>query len=241
MVLIHGMGSWRNIWPRWEIPGYHFYALDLPGFGESDLPAKRQSLWDFARALQEAVHGWSLSEPPLYIAHSFGAMVAVAARHQGCPAAGMILVSPAGLMSPRHAMEPTPFVCVNRILIWITGSRFFGRQMARGLGLTPDEMSPMDQIQLQRGWRRAREMARMGKFYEYEAMGDHLRQSAIPYVVMIGDADPLFPAPEFRTVSRGMPIQWLSRLGHIPMLEAPGQFRERLLVVLQQIYPPRPA
>lgn len=237
LVLLHGMGSWRKIWPRWDWPGYHLWAFDLPGFGQSGLPRRVQSLDDYGAVIRDAVEAIGLKEPPLYLAHSFGSMVAVRAVDLGAPAAGFVLVNPAGFVPPRNALKPTAFVCLNRILIWLTGSRFFGRQMARSLGMNPDAMTAQDERELQQGWRRAREMARMPSFYEYAEMVKVLTGLALPYRLLLGEQDPLFPASLIEPLVPAEHIVLMRGQGHVPMLQDPSGFTRTVERVLQDIYP----
>jgi pimeloyl-ACP methyl ester carboxylesterase len=227
VVLVHGMGSWRRIWELPALPGIRFWALDLPGFGESDLPRHRQTFADYVAALMGAVRALHLKRPVL-VGHSFGAMVVTAAAAGGLATKGVVLVSPAGFVPPHHALEPTPFYWVNRLLIWITGMDWFGVRMAQGLGLVPERLSRDTRAELRDGWRRAREMARMGPFYRYPAMGDDARRlqaSGTPIRILAGDRDPLFPVARLAPAVEGLSVEWVSGIGHVPML----QDRERFL------------
>lgn len=240
VLLLHGMGSWRRIWAPFDVKGYRFYALDLPGFGESGMMRRRQDLADYSAAVAGFYEAVGPSRPPLLVGHSFGAMVAVHAARAHLPAAALLLVAPAGLMNPRGALQPTPLVAVNRLLIWVTGMEWFGRQMARALGLDPNTLDHEARRALQTGWRRAREMARMGRFYEYPGMRDDLLHTGVPHRILAGTRDTLFPASSLAGVLAGLDVDWLEGFGHIPMLQDPGLFERAFRRTLTALYPPDP-
>jgi|SRR5579875_732362 len=239
VLLLHGMGSWRRIWPAFDGAGYRYLALDLPGFGESGLPRRRQTLADYSAYVAAFVDAVGIDEPPLVVGHSFGAMVAVHAASHRMRAAGMVLVSPAGFITPVGVLTPTRFVALNHLLIWFTATEAFGRRMAVALGLDPDALDPEARRGLQRGWRRAREMARMGRFYEYPAMRADLVRAAVPHRVLMGTRDPLFPAERLRAAFSDLQVEWLPDVGHIPMLQDPASFMRAFRRALAELYPLR--
>jgi pimeloyl-ACP methyl ester carboxylesterase len=241
VLLLHGMGSWRRIWPRFELPGYRFFALDLPGFGESTLPRRRQDLPDYSAVVAAFWDEVGPAEPPLLAGHSFGAMVAVYTARERLRTAGLLLVSPAGFVEPYGVLTPTRFVALNRVLIWVTAMEVFGRQMAAALGLDPAAMDAATRRDLQLGWRRAREMARMGKFYTYPAMRADLTAAGVPHRILMGTRDPLFPVSRVHEALDDLAVEWLPDLGHVPMLQEPAGFRSAFRRALIALYPPRAA
>ena len=241
VVLVHGMGSWRRTWPRFKNPGYTFWALDLPGFGDSPLPTRRQSLDDFGRALAAALAAWDFAEPPLLVGHSFGAMVITRAAALGITGslAGLLLVSPAGFTDPVGAMSPTPYYCLNRVLLDVTGSKLYGSRMVRALGADPDRMDQRTRRNLQYGWRRAREMARMGHFYQYPTMAADLVSAGWPYRVLVGGRDALFPRDMLEpALARLVPhVEWMLDFGHVPFLQDGPRFQAYWDQALATLYP----
>lgn len=237
LVLLHGMGSWRAIWRDFH-PPYHCVALDLPGFGDSDLPPERQELPDYAATVARVIAALALPERPALVGHSFGAMVAVAAAARHRVAQAVLLVAPAGFIEPVGALSPTPWPALNRLLIYLTAGDWFGRRMAEALGVAPDRLSAAQREALRRGWRRAREMARMGRFYRYPAMVEDFGRLGVPAHIIAGDRDPLFPAARLAPVLEGFEVTWLAGVGHIPMLQDPERFLRTAVTVLGRIYPP---
>src|SRR5260221_4586685 len=81
VVLIHGLGpSGARIWAK-VIPAlardHDIYALDLPGFGESDKGNHLYSPDNFVRVI-EAVVGARVARPFVLIGHSMGGAVSLA-------------------------------------------------------------------------------------------------------------------------------------------------------------------
>ncbi|MCL8206648.1 MAG: alpha/beta hydrolase [Actinomycetia bacterium] len=237
LVLLHGMGSWRAIW-RDFCPPYACVALDLPGFGDSDLPRERQDLSDYAVSVARAIEALGLPERPALVGHSFGAMVAVQAAARYRAAAALLLVAPAGFVEPVGALSPTPWPLLNRLLIYLTSGDWFGRRMAEGLGLVPDRLSSAQREALRRGWRRAREMARMGRFYRYPEMARDVARLSVPVHVVAGDRDPLFPVARLAPALAGVAVTWLPGVGHVPMLQDPEGFGAVATAILGRLYPP---
>jgi pimeloyl-ACP methyl ester carboxylesterase len=240
MVLLHGMGSSRKAFlPLLEtFPVENpVYAMDLPGFGASQLPRRRQGLEDFVAAVVAFCEALSLQQPVL-VGHSFGGMVAAetAINHPGL-LAGVLLVASAGWVSPQHVMQPTRFVWVNRVGIWLTGSDWFGKKMVAALGMDPRQLTAADRARMRYGWRHAREMARMGRFYETEAMAYRLAASGVPALVLAGSRDPLFPLAEVEGAIRGqLPLEVWEGVGHIPIDQDLPGFRERLVAALSRFH-----
>lgn len=85
IILLHGWGQSRRTWER-IMPllaaRYTVYALDLPGFGESETPHATLTLPDYAAFVSDFAQQRSII-PYAIIGHSFGGRVAVqyAAAH----------------------------------------------------------------------------------------------------------------------------------------------------------------
>lgn len=78
VILVHGLAAslndWNELTPLLAQAGYHCYAVDLLGHGESGKP---QNLDDFHIEyvfdhFSEWVHSLGLSQPPVLIGHSLG-------------------------------------------------------------------------------------------------------------------------------------------------------------------------
>lgn len=91
-VLIHGLGnsaeSWFDVGPVLADRGYHVYAVDLPGHGDSP----KLPLYS-VEALVDAVLGAVPGEPELAIGHSLG---------------GLVLAHAVDTLAPSHAVYVDP-------------------------------------------------------------------------------------------------------------------------------------
>jgi pimeloyl-ACP methyl ester carboxylesterase len=76
VVLVHGGASSALEWRRTmdSVRGYCFYAVDLPGFGESDRDPKGYYLTDFTEFLADFIRQLKLDKPAL-AGHSLGARI----------------------------------------------------------------------------------------------------------------------------------------------------------------------
>ncbi len=232
LLFIHGMGS-----SRWaflpQLQAMHvenpLYALDLPGFGGSTLPRVRQQVGDFVLAVLGFVETAEL-ERPVLVGHSFGGLVA-AESAISAPAriAGTVLAASAGWCVPEGAFEPTPWVWVNRLGIWLTSTNWVGHRILSGLGVDPSQLTKQDRRRLRYGWRRAREMARMGRFYHTERMAERLQAAGVPTVVIAGRADRLFPLPKvIQGVGGRFPLWVMESGGHLVLDQDRATFLDLL-------------
>lgn len=227
-VWIHGMGSYREslhpVLKHPPVPGRHV-AFDLPGFGDSGHLSRRQDLVDYAAVVDGFLEGLHLTDVVL-AGHSFGGMVAgeTLVRHPG-RIRGVVLISAAGWIDPINALSPTPIIWVNRIGIWMTGMEWFGRRMLKALGADPELVSREDRRRLQRGWRKAYEMARMGPFYHSPDFADRVLGQDRPVAVIHGSRDILFPLERVEAViNQRAPLFVIEGSGHVPFLSHPQQF-----------------
>lgn len=108
-VLIHGWdetgSSLTKLLPA-VLPEYHVYIPDLPGFGLTPPPPQPWGVSDFSRALFNAVQNLHITKPITIIAHSFGALIAVAfAANYPQFVGALVLISP-----PIFRKPPSRFV-----------------------------------------------------------------------------------------------------------------------------------
>jgi pimeloyl-ACP methyl ester carboxylesterase len=81
-ILVHGWIASHQLYRRvWKELGeiFHFYAVDLPGFGDSDKPSPTEAAYDppfYAESLRAFVDAIGLDEPFHLIAQSMGGMAA---------------------------------------------------------------------------------------------------------------------------------------------------------------------
>jgi pimeloyl-ACP methyl ester carboxylesterase len=86
VVLIHGWGgSGKSLMPLAQIlqSRHDTTVIDLPGFGESDLPDKEWGVEEYAAIVEEAIRTLGLNRP-VFFGHSFGGSIGIylAATHK---------------------------------------------------------------------------------------------------------------------------------------------------------------
>jgi pimeloyl-ACP methyl ester carboxylesterase len=129
LLLLHGITSaaraWWRVAPVFVARGYHVYALDMPGHGESD-ETEDHRIENIAALAAGAMHALDLSGAAL-IGHSWGGATALvmASTDEGRELLSrVVLVDPALRMSATWGAERLP--------------NYLG-----GLGLPPEETLPM--------------------------------------------------------------------------------------------------
>ena len=100
VVLIHGLAAsfydWEYLMPELASAGYHSYALDILGHGDSPKPeARSYKLKWVLRHLEQWIDSLNLTEPSILIGHSLGSYLAMryTLRHPERVRA-MVLASP---------------------------------------------------------------------------------------------------------------------------------------------------
>lgn len=107
VILVHGIAAshseWGHLIPDLAACGYHVYAPDLPGHGNSPKPGDAQyyQVESLLVQLETWIESLNLQEPPLLIGHSLGGYLGLAyARDHSGEVRGLVLINP--LYSPRQ-------------------------------------------------------------------------------------------------------------------------------------------
>lgn len=107
VILIHGMAAslhdWKSMLPALDQAGFHGYALDLPGHGDSGKP--EDSRYYHTQAVYQQMEAWiaelKLNQPAYLVGHSLGGYLGLEfARRNPQLVRGMVLISP--LYSPNQ-------------------------------------------------------------------------------------------------------------------------------------------
>jgi pimeloyl-ACP methyl ester carboxylesterase len=101
VILIHGMAAslhdWQSMLPALERAGYHCYALDLPGHGESAKPPDVRYYHTQAiyQQLEDWIYSLKLDQPAYLVSHSLGGYFSLEFAHRNPQLVlGMALISP---------------------------------------------------------------------------------------------------------------------------------------------------
>jgi pimeloyl-ACP methyl ester carboxylesterase len=248
VLLIHGLaGNWQN-WLE-NIPELgqerRVYALDLPGFGASEMPAEDISITGYARCVHELCERLELP-PAVIVGNSMGGFVAaeLAIRHpERCDR--LVLVAAAGISINSLSKRPT-----------VTGARVFAavaartaaqshrvvtRPRLRHLALQtvarhPTRLKPDLTWEIIQGAGKDGFLPALEALLDYD-FRDRLPEIACPTLVVWGEEDMLVPvkdAREFERLIEAARCVVLEDTGHVPMLERPATFNRCLLEFLAE-------
>ena len=110
VILIHGLAAslydWETLMPKLASAGYHSYALDILGHGESPKPeARSYKLKWVLRHLEQWIDSLDLFQPFILIGHSLGSYLAMryTLRHPE-------LVRAMVLASPFYRLDQLPYI-----------------------------------------------------------------------------------------------------------------------------------
>ncbi|GIH96965.1 alpha/beta fold hydrolase [Planobispora siamensis] len=242
LVLLHGLGSSRSAWgPVLDrlTDSHTVYAVDLPGFGDSEMlddgsaPTPRR----LAEAVAAALDEWGL-EAPHVAGHSLGGWVALELAGLR-PVSSLTLLSPAGLWRRRQPVYCT----VSLFLTWAAcrfgarpvtalARRAWGRRLLFWqLFARPAAVSREDVI---------RDVAVMGRGAGFlatlRATGPiryrAARQVAVPVTLAFGSSDRVLLARQSRFTDQLPPHTRrlvLPGAGHVPMSDAPEPVSQAIL------------
>jgi pimeloyl-ACP methyl ester carboxylesterase len=239
MVFVHGLGG---RWQNWllNIPAFmathRCIALDLPGFGESEMPAEEISIKGYAKAL-DALLGELEVESAVFIGNSMGGFVSaeIALSHT-TRVERLVLVSAAGLSIEYR--QRRPLLAFARL--WAIGATWVGarghmvvtRPRARRAALQfvvryPEKLSPAITYELIRGTGAPGFMDAMRALLAY-SYRDHLSGIDVPVLVVWGRNDMLVPRGDAREyvelIGANAQREMFDDTGHVPMLERPTRF-----------------
>ena len=255
VVFVHGLGG---CWQNWleNLPaiarGRRVVALDLPGFGLSDMPREEISITLFANTVEQLCRHLDLGHVAV-VGNSMGGFTAaeLAIRHPD-RVERLVLVDAAGISLAEAKRAGV----------------LLGNLIAKGGGGTPE--------QVRRALRRpgytqaafgtvmrhptrlerdllAEQISGIGKpgfaasmralmSYDFR---DRLSEISCPTLVVQGDQDILVPLGDAREYERRIPKATsliLADTGHVPMIERPRTFNRALLEFLEQeVAPDQPS
>ncbi len=233
LLLIHGSASssrsWNPLVPLLA-PSHHIIRLDLPGHGRSDEPADR----DYKTSRQAHRVGSALDrlgvERTIVVGHSSGGVVATALAEQRPE-----LVTALVLINTGPSMEAflLPESAATGPSSWPPSDEQIRRFAKTGFG-GKDQQVPQELVDDVRGMSHhafTTTMQETSTYMEQQAIPDRLSVLDTPLHVMFGDQDRRWlpsSAHDYRTVP-GAKIEFLSGLGHSPILEDPRRTADMLL------------
>jgi pyruvate dehydrogenase E2 component (dihydrolipoamide acetyltransferase) len=228
LVLLHGLldcsEGWSSLIERTERP---CIAIDLPGFGGSDLPEEPR-IDSYARDVACALERLSIRDCTL-VGHSLGGAVAAAVADTSDRVAGLVLLAPAGfgrigladvLTKPvvvDLATLALPLALVNPLTVTAAYSTFVARR----------RLPERDLIaRLRRRAARAPLAVRSATIAIARAGRDEPRGGAFagPVAALWGTHDALVPTTHARRLRQAIPqaeVEFWPEMGHHPQRERP--------------------
>jgi len=228
LVLLHGLldcsEGWVSLAERTERP---CVAIDLPGFGGSDLPRKPR-IASYAEDVAEALGRLGVDRCTL-VGHSLGGAVAATVAQQAPSVSSLILLAPAGfgrialaeaLTKPLVVDVATlalPLALVNPLTVTAAYSTFVARRR-----LPERELI----ARLRRRAARAPQAVRAATVAIAAAGRDERRRIdfAGPVAALWGANDALVPTAHARGVRESLPqahVEFWPEMGHHPQRERP--------------------
>ena len=242
IVFVHGLsGCWQN-WLE-NLPYFaqkrRCIAMDLPGFGYSDMPAEKISMSGYARQVDTLCEQLGLG-PCVVVGNSMGGFVTaeLAIRYpQRVERACLVAAAGISITSLRR----TPVLTGARILGALGAasaaqSRFMVARPRLRWAFTnfvfrhPSRIAPDLMYEQVRGAGKPGLVDALDGLTSYD-FRDRLPEIKAPMLIIWGDSDMLVPTEDAHEYERLIPESRtviLEDTGHVPMLERPTKFNELL-------------
>lgn len=246
IVFVHGLGGQWGNWLE-NLPAAattrRAIALDLPGFGHSDMPAGEVSISGYARVIDELCEQLELG-PIVAVGNSMGGFIsAELAMTNPQRVDRLVLVGSAGMVPRRRELWTTvPLLRATGLLT----ARFAGssrammarprlRHAALRMAIHDPASIPTDLV-----WHGLLGDPPPAYAQALQAAVDYLswdwcerlREVHCPTLVVWGERDAIVPARHGREFARLIPgaqSLFLPDTGHVPQVERPAQFNAALL------------
>jgi pimeloyl-ACP methyl ester carboxylesterase len=247
LVLIHGLATTRAIWRR-VIPllarAHEVTAIDVPGFGESPPVGPGFELDAVADDIAAGLEGLGRFD---LVGHSMGGAVAIALAERHPDAVRrLVLVAPAGLRPlPSAAARFVGVAAARAIPLRRRGAALADMAWGRRLLMSPGTVDPssIPPAEVRAMLEASRGATRIAAALESAASADlreRLAQLEVPVGAIWGAGDRIIPSGGIETLREARPggaIAEIAGTGHIPMMEAPERFAEKLEQVLRALSP----
>jgi pimeloyl-ACP methyl ester carboxylesterase len=243
LVFVHGLsGCWQN-WLE-QLPAFaarhRVVAVDLPGFGASELPARAISIAGYAQFLDRLCDLLGVDGPATFVGNSMGGFVA-AELALAVPerVERLVLVSAAGISSDRARRAPmvTAARALGIVTAWAASRHepLARRPRLRRLALEmvarhPERLSAPMAYELMEGSGRAGFLPALDALLSYP-LRDRLGEVACPTLIVWGENDRIVPVKDAGRFERLIPNAHkviLPDTGHVSMVERPAVFNALL-------------
>jgi pimeloyl-ACP methyl ester carboxylesterase len=252
VLFVHGLGAQWRVWAQ-TLPAVaasrRAIAVDLPGFGDSEVGTAPVSISGYAEVLDRFCDRLGLDRV-VVVGNSMGGFVAaefaLLARDR---VSGLVLVDAAGMVPTRTELSRVlPFLWSTALIgarVGAAGRRIAARpglrRAALRLVVNDPAALPADLTywaMLPPPGPSTRGALRAALSYATHDWGERLGGIECPTLITWGEGDALIPvrhADEYARRIAGARIVRFPRAGHVPMIEQPGRFNEALLEFLDGI------
>lgn len=247
VVFVHGLsGCWQNFLEN--IPAVaqtrRVVTLDLPGFGESEMPRERISISSYARVVQELCDRLELGRVSV-VGNSMGGFIAAELTiQQPVRVERLALISAAGISSANVAKLPVltlgrigAAMMANEVVDHkYIAARPRARQLALGLVARHPRLLAPDLAYegLLRGANKPGFNAALRACLEYD-FREHLSDIEVPTLIVWGEDDSILSvrdADEYERLIPNTKKLLMRDTGHVPQVERPEAFNRELLEFL---------
>ena len=257
VIFVHGLGgAWQN-WLE-NIPRLaqerRVIALDLPGFGDSELPAGRITISGYADTIVALGVALGLEQPVDVIGNSMGGFIAaeIGINHADF-ANQLVLCSPAGISITN--LKRRPVLTAARMTAAVTGYAFTRRgALVKRPGLRhallayvfrhPSRIHADLAYQFMSGSGGPGFLPALDALTDYD-FRDRLGEIKVPVLLIWGEDDNLVPVADADEFERRIPTAQkviFEDTGHVAMAERPETFNDVVVQFLDAeppVDPPR--
>lgn len=226
VLFLHGWRSdakvWQHIMEKLTALGYPCYALDLPGFGQSEAPKTTFSVADFAALITAFAQKTELHHTTV-IGHSFGGRVTIKlAAQKPNWIQHIVLVDSGGIRNPSWSRSAKQFAAkIVKPLFTLPGTENVRKKIYEHMGAEDYVATPnLTQTYI--------------KVVQEDLQHD-LGIITIPTLLLWGDSDTATPIEDAHRMHELIPhseLHILQNAGHYSFLDQPEQFCNTLIQFL---------
>lgn len=219
VVFLHGWGSraahLKSIFEN--LP--NFVALDLPGFGGSDLPLAPWGVAEFASFLKNFLEKLEIRSP-IFVGHSVGGSIIIKYLAEGGTAKKAILIDSAGIR--KRGLKIFLYKIVTKIfklVFSLPGLNIFKAKIRKKFYCAIDSVDYIEAGKMTEGYKKIIR----------DDLTDDLPKIKTPTVLIWGENDrdtPLWQGELMREKIEGAKLFVIPSAGHFSFIDQPERFRE---------------
>ena len=254
MLLIHGFGAAIDHW-RGNVPAlsanHTVYAIDLLGFGNSEKPPTRYSVYLWVEQIWQFWQKF-IGVPMIIVGNSIGSLVAaIAASHHPEMAAGVVAISlpdieafnamvPKALQPIERAAKAIVSAVLVKPLFHLVRQPLTIRWVLKGIVYNDNRRVDDELVEIiaqpARDRQAAEAFVRLNRSLNYAnyspSLTQALAQLRVPLLILWGSRDRLIPPSEGKRLVKYAPnatLVYLEGMGHCPHDENPERVNHEIL------------